>query len=123
MSYYGRFDVDMTNGRVYDLYLSRMDPLPQNELTQEEVNEWRGWAATCVPLIEHYTSHPNLPVSDTDTMLSQRVLPPVLSPNPTAISARSGKTEAQKERGYPPSLSTWNSFRADAEAFQQRIGN
>ena len=51
MSYYGRFDVDMTNGRVYDLYLSRMDPLPQNELTQEEVNERRGWAATCVPLI------------------------------------------------------------------------
>jgi hypothetical protein len=102
--YYGYYDAQMNDGKVFDTDLNLLGGVQRNKLTATEIAERNSWCAKIPDKRARRASN----VSSLELMLQERVMVPNLARR--AVSTRSKFKEPRNGQRYPETVSPWVNF-------------
>jgi hypothetical protein len=114
--YYGYYDAQMSDGKVFDTDLNLQENVQRNRLTAKEIEERTVWCGKIDGIKDHYrTIRRTSSVSSLELMLQERVMVPNLACR--AVSTRSRFKEPRDGRRYPETMSCWANFAQSVEGW------
>jgi hypothetical protein len=112
--YYGYYDKQMNNGKVFATDLNLREGVQRDRLTAAEITERTDWCAK-IPLIKAHYKGTTRDASSLELMLQERVMVPNLARQ--AVSTRSKLKEPRDGRRYPETVSPWANFSRHVEGW------